>query len=91
MIAIHLQCKRNNTVIKAMYFCFIVLLIVAQTRVYTNTDNFLSNFFLLLFIYCKKSRLETIPTDVGVGFKAEGRRTVGGLGEGGGLQEAQEE
>lgn len=31
---------------KAMYFCFIVLLIVAQTRVYTNTDNF------FLFCFC---------------------------------------
>lgn len=43
-----------------MYFCFIVLLIVAQTRVYTNTDNFLSN-FSLLSIYCKRAGWKYSP------------------------------
>lgn len=47
--------------IKAMYFRFIVLLIVAQTRVYTNTDHFLSNFFLLSFIYCKRAGWKYSP------------------------------
>lgn len=46
--------------IKAMSFHFIVLLIVAQTRVYTNTDNFLSN-FLSLFIYCKRAGWKYSP------------------------------
>lgn len=47
-------------VIKAMYFRFIVVLIVAQTRVYTNTDHFLSKFFLL-FIYCKRAGWKYFP------------------------------
>lgn len=53
--------KKNSTMIKAMYFRFIVLLIVAQTRVYTNTDHFLSNFFLLSFIYCKRAGWKYSP------------------------------
>lgn len=40
----------SRTIIKAMYFCFIVLLIIAQTRVYTNTDHFLSKFFVAVYI-----------------------------------------
>lgn len=52
--------KNSSTIIKAMYFRFIVLLIVAQTRVYTNTDNFLSN-FLLSFIYCKRAGWKYSP------------------------------
>lgn len=46
--------------IKAMYFRFIVLLIVAQTRVYTNTDHF-CQIFLLLFIYCKRAGWKYSP------------------------------
>lgn len=46
--------------IKAMYFRFIVLLIVAQTRVYTNTDNFLSNFFCCR-LYTVKEQVGNIP------------------------------
>lgn len=75
-------------IIKAMYFRFIVLLIVAQTRVYTNTDHFLSIF--LLFIYCKRAGWKYSPTDgnVGAGFKDEGRRTAGDVVE---VTQAQEE
>lgn len=37
--------------------CFIVVLIVAQTRVYTNTDNF----FFFFFIYCKRADWKDFP------------------------------
>lgn len=41
--------KNSSTVSKAMDLCFIVVLIVAQTCVYTNTDHFLSIFNFCLY------------------------------------------
>lgn len=68
---------------KAMYFCFIVLLIVAQTRVYTNTDNFLSGFFcfcFVLFIYCKRAGWKYFPQmskwERGSNVREEGQQVV---------------
>lgn len=73
-----------------MYFCFIVLLIVAQTRVYTNTDNFLSK-FLSSFIYCKRAGWKHSPLMAKWerGSKVKEQGAAGGVG--GGVIQAQEE
>lgn len=68
--------------VKAMYSCFIVVLIVAQTRVYTNTDNFLSGYFfcLFLFIYCKRAGWKYFPLmakwELGSYMREEGQQVV---------------
>lgn len=52
--------EKKNTLVKAMYSCFIVLLIVAQTRVYTNTVQII---FCQIFccLYTVKEQVGNIP------------------------------